>query len=77
MKLTVEFHKPEQLADPKPNYQELLTRLNRDLDSKTLALQIAGISAKWATNSGYYFFYGDNDRHFVFVHVSLNPKDFL
>ena len=76
MNLTVEFHRPEQLPNPKDKYEKLLSNLHRDIGSEQLQMRIAGISAKWAMESGYYFFYGDNDLHFKFIHVSLNPKDF-
>lgn len=77
MQLTVEFHGPSQLPDPAPNYEQLLKTLFNEIGREQLEMRIAAISAEWAMQSGYYFFYGDNDTHFKFIHVSLNAGAFI
>lgn len=79
MNIEATFHRPEQLPNPQPKYQELLASLYKSIGREQLEQRVESISAKWAMESGYYFFYSNtkDDNKFTFVHVSLNPKDFV
>ena len=74
MNFTTEFHRPTQLENPFPKYKELLTKLHKEIGNEQLSSRIETISLQWATESGYYLKVIDN--RFIFVHVTLNPKDF-
>ena len=74
MQFITEFHHPVQLPNPQPNYEKLLKTLHSEIGTEQLINRIEVISCEWALQSGYYF-KATNNR-FIFVHVTLNPRDF-
>lgn len=74
MTFTTEFHRPTQLENPFPKYQELIKKLHSTIGNEQLCSRIETVSLEWATESGYYFKVIGN--RFIFVHVTLNPRDF-
>ena len=77
MEIEIEFHRPEQLINPVSKYSELLAKLSESIGREQLELRIDAITAKFANESGYYFFLTEKPLKYVCVHVSLNPKDFI
>lgn len=69
-----EFYRPESLPDPYPKYVELIKKLHKEIGIEQLTQRIEIISQDWALQSGYYF-KPIGDRH-LFIHASLNPRDF-
>lgn len=74
MTFTAEFHRPEQLPNPFPKWKQLINELHNKIGAEQLSSRIESVCQEWALNSGYYFkVIGDR---FLFIHVTLNPKDF-
>ncbi len=74
MTYSVEFHAPSTLPKAFPAYQALITSLCKSIGVERVQSRLEQISLDWAKESGYYFKV-IGDRH-IFIHVSLNPRDF-
>lgn len=75
MKIQIAIHKPEVLNSPKENINELIHKVKSTVGVAKF-LEIAETVFKaWGYESGYYCIKHNDTYHFV--HVSLNPKDFV
>jgi hypothetical protein len=74
MTITAEFYAPSQLNNAQPSYQRLLTELHSKIGNEQLCSRLEAISYEWALESGYYLKI-IRDRY-LFIHVTLNPRDF-
>ena len=73
----VQFHRPEKLLNPFPKYIELIKLSQNTIGHEQTTTQLEAISAKCAFESGYYFFSDGETGKLTFIHVSLNPNDFI
>ena len=75
MEIQIAIHKPDVLNSPKENINDLIRRVKNTV-GVTKFLEIAETVFKaWGYESGYHCIKSDDTYHFV--HVSLDPKDFV